>query len=79
MFFPKTSLSCSPVSVPRFNSANADQNYVGMELYKLKNYIILIFLVVTCNYLLTEFVNELILGCSVTLKGTKKSDIAYLF
>jgi hypothetical protein len=39
----------------------------------------IIFRVVTSKCISTEFVNELILCCSVTLKGTKFSDIANLF
>jgi len=52
---------------------------VDIELCNVKNYIILIFRVVTCKCISTAFVNELILCCNVTLKGTKVSDIAYLF
>ena len=48
IFFPKNDLSCSPVSLPRFNSAKADQNYVDIELCNVKYYIVLIFRAVTC-------------------------------
>jgi len=52
---------------------------MDIELCNAKNYIVLIFRIVTCKCISTVFVNELILRCSVTHKGTKVSDIAYLF
>jgi hypothetical protein len=78
MFTPDPNSSYFPAIPLRFNSANANHNYMDIELYNTKNWIELIFCIFTCKYPLITFVNKQTLCCSVTFKGTKDSDIAYL-